>query len=287
MSLTVHRFEAVEAFLEETGDFLAAREAEHNLIFGICSWLRSNPELVDDAPGFLSVTNTEGRVVAASLRTPPHNQVLSTVDDAAAVDLLADALRGEQLPGALGPRDVVARFADRWTAGGSSRWLLGTRERIFRLERVIAPPSPPGAWRFLGGHDRDVVARWLVAFGREAVPDDPPIAEPLGVAERWINQVGRRGYLWEVGGVPVSLVGAGGETPRGIRIGPVYTPPEHRGRGYASALTAAASQDQLDRGRRFVFLFTDLANPTSNKIYRAIGYEPVIDMDLLRFEADA
>lgn len=237
MSLTVHRFEAVEAFLEETGDFLAAREAEHNLIFGICSWLRSNPELVDDAPGSLSVTNTEGRVVAASLRTPPHNQVLSTVDDAAAVDLLADALRGEQLPGALGPRDVVAR--------------------------------------------------WLVAFGREAVPDDPPIAEPLGVAERWINQVGRRGYLWEVGGVPVSLVGAGGETPRGIRIGPVYTPPEHRGRGYASALTAAASQDQLDRGRRFVFLFTDLANPTSNKIYRAIGYEPVIDMDLLRFEADA
>jgi hypothetical protein len=83
----------------------------------------------------------------------------------------------------------------------------------------------------------------------------------------------------------VSVVGAGGETPNGIRIGPVYTPPEVRNRGYASALTAAASADQLARGRRFCFLFTDLANPTSNKIYQAIGYEPVCDMDQYRFDA--
>jgi predicted GNAT family acetyltransferase len=67
----------------------------------------------------------------------------------------------------------------------------------------------------------------------------------------------------------------------------VYTPPQHRGRGYASALTAAASQDQLDRGHRYCFLFTDLSNPTSNKIYQSIGYEPVCDVDMYRFEADA
>lgn len=287
MGLTAHRFETVDPFLAAAGEFLARREAEHNLIFGICSWLRGNPGLVDEAPSFLTVTDTAGRVVAASLRTPPHNQVLSTVDDAAAVGRLAEALRNEPLPGALGPRDVVGAFADRWTSATGKRWRVGARERIFRLERVIPPPVPPGAWRFLDANDRDLVARWLVAFGREAAPEDPPITDPEGAAERWIAQVGRTGYLWEVDGVPVSLVGAGGETPHGVRIGPVYTPPEHRGRGYASALTAAASQHQLDRGRRFVFLFTDLANPTSNKIYRAIGYEPVIDVDLLRFEADA
>jgi predicted GNAT family acetyltransferase len=88
-------------------------------------------------------------------------------------------------------------------------------------------------------------------------------------------------------GEPVSLAAARGETPNGIRIGPVYTPPEHRGHGYASAVTAAASQDQLDRGRHFVFLFTDLSNPTSNKIYQAIGYERVCDVDMYRFETDA
>jgi predicted GNAT family acetyltransferase len=79
------------------------------------------------------------------------------------------------------------------------------------------------------------------------------------------------------------MVGAGGETPNGIRIGPVYTPPQRRSRGYATSLTAAASADQLGRGRRFVFLFTDLANPTSNKIYQAIGYRPVCDVDMYRF----
>jgi predicted GNAT family acetyltransferase len=94
-------------------------------------------------------------------------------------------------------------------------------------------------------------------------------------------------YLWEDGDTVVSMVGAGGETPNGIRIGPVYTPPDLRGRGYASSLTAASSADQLARGRRFCFLFTDLANSTSNKIYQAIGYEPVCDVDQVRFSAGA
>ena len=77
----------------------------------------------------------------------------------------------------------------------------------------------------------------------------------------------------------MSLTGVGGLTPHGIRVGPVYTPPELRGRGYASNLVAAASQAALDDGRRALFLFTDLANPTSNRIYQAIGYEPVRDVD--------
>jgi hypothetical protein len=59
----------------------------------------------------------------------------------------------------------------------------------------------------------------------------------------------------------------------------VYTPPEARGRGYASNLVAQVAQAQLDAGRRFVFLFTDLANPTANRIYQEIGFEPVIDID--------
>src|SRR5262249_39695999 len=89
--------------------------------------------------------------------------------------------------------------------------------------------------------------------------------------------------LWWDGSKPVSFAGYGGLTPHGIRIGPVYTPPELRGRGYASACVAALSQEMLDRGRTFCSLFTDLSNPTSNHIYQAIGYEPVIDVDLYRF----
>jgi hypothetical protein len=88
--------------------------------------------------------------------------------------------------------------------------------------------------------------------------------------------------LWE-DGEPVSLAAAGGPTPNGIRIGPVYTPPELRGRGYASALVAELTRVQLEGGRRFCFLFTDLANPTSNRIYQRVGYEPVTDVDQWSF----
>ena len=90
--------------------------------------------------------------------------------------------------------------------------------------------------------------------------------------------------LWEDGGEPVSAAGWGGPTPNGIRIGPVYTPPELRGRGYATALTAELSQRLLDEGRRFCFLFTDLANPTSNGIYERIGYVRVAESAMVAFD---
>ena len=91
--------------------------------------------------------------------------------------------------------------------------------------------------------------------------------------------------LWEDGGAVVSASGWGGPTPNGIRIGPVYTPPELRGRGYATALVAELSQTLLDEGRRFCFLFTDLANPTSNAIYERIGYVRVCEAAMISFYA--
>ena len=90
--------------------------------------------------------------------------------------------------------------------------------------------------------------------------------------------------LWEDEGRPVSVVGWGGSTPNGARIGPVYTPPELRRRGYASALTAWVSAERLAAGRSFCVLYTDLDNPTSNRIYTEIGYEPVCDSFDYAFE---
>ena len=286
MVLTVRRPATVDAFVELAGEFLAAREAEHNLLFGICTAIRTTPELfADDPPSFAVVTNERTDVVLASLRTPPHNQVLSQVDNPEALDRLVDSLAGELLPGVLAPTEAASRFADRWCAATGQSFHLEVAERIFRLERVIPPDRPAaGRWRVAEPRDRELVAEWVVAFSAEAMPEAPPIDDPSATADRWIAGVYRRLYLWDDGGSIVSLVGAGGETPNGIRIGPVYTPPEYRGRGYASSLTAAASQDQLDRGRRFCFLFTDHSNPTSNKIYQAIGYEPICDVDMVRFE---
>ena len=287
MKLTVSRTQTVDEFLASAGSFLGEHEAEHNLLFGICSTIRKSREIFEGPPQFAVVTDSSGRVRAAALQTPPWNLVLSMIDDDEATDALAEAFGNDEIPGVLGPKAAAARFVERWTAATGRKAHLEAAERIFRLEQVKPPERPAsGTWRIVDEPDRGVIAEWLVAFQAEAVPNSPPIADPDAVAGRWIEGKVRIGYVWEDDGQVVSLVGAGGETPNGIRIGPVYTPPERRGNGYASSLTAAASQDQLDRGRRFVFLFTDLANPTSNKIYQAIGYEPVCDVDQYLF-ADA
>ena len=133
MALVLHRPTDVDAFLAQAGEYLAAREAEHNLFFGIASQIRSVPELFATDPPTYAVVTDGGDVVAATLRTPPNNQVLSEVDNLDAVDLLADALAGEQLPGVLGPKVVAERFALRWAERNGVTARVDVAERIFRL----------------------------------------------------------------------------------------------------------------------------------------------------------
>ncbi len=90
-------------------------------------------------------------------------------------------------------------------------------------------------------------------------------------------------YLWDDGGAPVTMAAWAGPTPNGVRVNLVYTPPELRGRGYATACVARLSQLLLEQGRRFGFLCTDIANPTPNRIYRRIGYRPVCDVSEYHF----
>lgn len=284
MPLRLVRARDADHFDQLAFDFLAAREAEHNLLFGIVAGVRSGGYA---RPPYFAVVRDGERVVAAALRTPPFRLVLSSIDDAAALPLFVDdaALVWPDLPGVLGPKGYAGRFAALWQERTGMATTLHAEERVFQLRQVRRPPPIAGAPRLADARDRAVIIEWLVAFATEALgqPGDPN--EAAFAADRSIAMVGGRSmYVWDDGG-PVSLTGVAAVTPRGSRIGPVYTPPDLRGRGYASALVAAASQQQLDDGREFCFLFTDLANPTSNKIYEAIGYEPVCDMDEYRFAA--
>lgn len=279
----LQRYDDADAFLAAAGDFLVAREAEHNLILGICSSLRDDPGTYGSAPYFAVVT-TAGRVIGAAIQTPPFRLILSEIDDDQAIEALAADLVERDLPGVFGPVDVVRAFVEARTRRGGSPGRLDLSERIYRLTTVRPPRPTVGGWRVANQEDRPTVARWLEAFMREAFGDADPV-ETSTMTDRWLAQRERTLYLWEHD-ESVSLCGVGGPTPNGIRIGPVYTPPELRGRGYASALVAAVSQAQLDAGRTSCFLFTDLANETSNHIYQAIGYEPVGDVDIYVFERD-
>jgi predicted GNAT family acetyltransferase len=281
MQLRVLRWTKVDGFLGAAHGFLAAREAEHCLLLGISSMIANHPE-VYPGPRFWAVCEAD-RVVAAALRTPPHNVLLSLVDEPRWLAALGDdMLASDDLPGAFGPTAAARTLADTWSARTGRTALRVMQERIFRLDRVVSPPVAPGRCREADHRDRARLAGWLSAFNAEAQPE-VPVGDTAEAADRLIRRVGRVAYLWEDDGEVVSLAVVGGSTPRGIRIGPVYTPPARRGRGYASNLVAEASQRQLDAGRSFCLLFTNLANPTSNHIYRAIGYTPVVDVDQYRF----
>jgi uncharacterized protein len=284
MTVRLERYDDADSFLERVGAFLAEREAEHNLLFGIIDALRVDASFLA-GPAYLAAAVADDRVVAVALRTPPNNLVLSEVDDPAGLALIVDDLAAtdEGIPGVVGPAIVTRDFAAAWTARTGHQNRPGMAERTFRLSRVRPPRPTDGAMRLAGPPDADLLVSWLTAFAAEAFPPGTPFGDPRATVERWLRTGTKRNYLWVVDGRPVSWAGVGGRTPNGTRIGPVYTPPDQRGRGYASAVVAAASQAQLDEGLSFCFLFTDLANPTSNRIYQAIGYEPIGDVDEFLF----
>jgi predicted GNAT family acetyltransferase len=284
----LERFIDVAAFYQRAESFLLTHEAEHCLMLGICATLQraSDP---DAPPPYLATVEQEGAVALAALRTPPHNLVLSLASETPltgpAMAPLVDDLRtvyGDALSGVIGRTRESQTFAEHWQRETGRTLRVAINERIYRLETVTPVVDVPGGLRRASEEDRALLTRWNVAFSREA------LGEEMLDAEVWVESAltsPLRGfYLWE-DGEPVTMVGYSGPTPHGMRIGPVYTPPERRRKGYGGACTAAVSQLLLDGGRRFVFLFTDLSNPTSNHIYQEIGYRPVCDVDVYAFDA--
>jgi len=267
------------AFLAEAEPFLLADEARHNLILGIAG--NACDGAYEDIRLWLVRDGSE--VVGAALQTPPYNLVLARPQSPEALAVLVHAVQNEVLPGVVGSEPEATEFAELWSrrTGGSAR--TNMRQGVFALERVEPLPAVPGAARVATAADREVALRWLFAFSDEALHEGGPGRDRVEeLLDYRLSSPSAGILLWADGGEPVSLAGWGGRTPNGIRVGPVYTPPELRGCGYATALTAELSRQLLDGslfegGRRFCFLYTDLANPTSNAIYERIGYRRIAE----------
>ncbi|MBA3434252.1 MAG: GNAT family N-acetyltransferase [Actinobacteria bacterium] len=273
--MEVRRVADPSAFLAAAEPFLLEDEARHNLILGIAGTLRDHPDLYPEHR--LWLVENEEHVVGAALQTPPFNLVLARSTANAVTEALAEHLCEEvELPGVLGAIPEVDVFAGAWDALAGTSRRRRTAQRIYRLTEVRPVAPVPGRPRQATAADRPLLLDWVGAFADEVSAD---ARSPIANVERTVDGRlrGTGGFLLWDDDEPVSLAGWGGQTLSGVRIGPVYTPPEHRRRGYASAVTAAVSADRLAAGRRFCFLYTDLANPTSNKIYMDIGYEPVCD----------
>ena len=174
-SMDVERLPDANAFLERAGDFLFAREAVHNLTLGLCSRLRTHPLLYGEQPYF-AVALDGDRVMAATMRTPPHNLILTEVDDPAAIEPLADDAHAAfgSLPGVGGPREPVGRFAGIWETRSGAKAEIAMRMRIYEAEETRAPEGVAGRMRPYEDRDRELVIAWMDAFVDEAMTEPPP-----------------------------------------------------------------------------------------------------------------
>ena len=271
MSFSVVAHDGPAAFLERAEPWLLTREDEHNLHLSLAYARRQNGETEEDS--LFATVERDGEVVGCVIRTPPHKLLVTTMplDAVPSVVAVADDMYDE-IPAVLGPADVAEAVATAWveTRGGS--WQAGMRQRIYRLDEVTRPTAVGGHLRVAEPADLELAVEWAAGFARDAGHQfERPRDATVSIIERGAL------HIWE-DGEPVSMAAAQGRTPNGIRVGYVYTPERFRGRGYASAAVAELSQRMLDSGLRFCVLYTDLSNPTSNVIYKRIGYREVVDV---------
>ncbi len=281
MDLAIRRFPDAAAFLEHVRTLLLRREAENNLMLGVVRTLIDQPGRYTEKP-YLAALDCDGAAIACAIRTPPFPVALTRMPQEALEIVVRDLETVyDDLPSMLAPDATAQAFAEMWARRTGAKAHLRRGQRIYQLDEVTLPQRhPAGELRQATAEDFDTVSSWVEAF----ITEVPDVAhrDPRDMTTQYIHD--GAAFLWE-DQRPVSMALWTGRTPNGIRVSGVYTPPERRGRGYASACVAHLSQRMLDEGRSFCFLFTDLDNPTSNNIYQQIGYRPVCDMPLYQFHS--
>ncbi len=285
----------VAGFLAVAGECLWHERARNTVILTVSEQLRVNPARYsprdagispdrDRRPLFGWWTDQSDIVGGVFLHTPPHPLLLTAIPPGVAADL-ATALADRPLSGVNGHVTAAEAFAATWRAAHPSRKVTVERRlRLYRLGELTWPdPAPGGTLRVAADADAPLLIDWFAAFADEVQAMDAGADHAPDVRDK-LSYGGA--LIWEADGRPVSVACVTRQVVKMIRIGPVYTPPEFRGRGYASAVTAEASRRAREAGAEEVLLYTDLANPTSNSIYQRIGYRAVEDRVALAFSAD-
>lgn len=227
-----------------------------------------------------------GELAGVAMVTPPHKLCIPGLPEEAVV-ALADSLSRlrPELPGITGPRVPVERFVARWSVLTGAAAERGHALMIYELTEPKAPEGVPGDPRRATAADRELLADWVTAFSADV---HSPVERTREQLLEYVDRRIARGmlWLWEAGGEPVSTA-LRTETVEGIvKISVVYTPPEQRGHGYAAASVAALCRRLLtEPGIDRCILYADLDNPTSNGVYRRIGFTPVVEAVEYRFRS--
>jgi RimJ/RimL family protein N-acetyltransferase len=261
----------LDDYIASAGQFLRSHPVQHTIQLAAMETLRirGGSAFGEMPPLFGWWRPGAAGVQSAFLHTPPYPALLTALPPDSARPLAEQLVaRGRQLPGVNAEQSDAEAFAAAWRERTGASVKPFRRSRLFRLEELMPLVAHPrGVARVAAVADRDLLEAWLAAFMAEI--DDMAGTLPGAVTDR-LSYGGLT--LWEVDGLAVSLAGATRPAAGVVRLGPVYTPPEQRQRGYGGAVTSAVSQAALAAGAQHVVLFTDLANPTSNALYQRLGY---------------
>ncbi|BAX97643.1 putative acetyltransferase [Mycobacteroides stephanolepidis] len=276
--MRAHLHEDLAEYWALAGPLYSADPVLHTFELHLAARLRQP----DSDPAAALITFTDLDHLAGAALGTNQGLVCNAIPTAGitpAVNMLAD--NAISLPSVRGSRAVTLAVADAWLSKTGATVCGTTDERLYRLADLI-PPGTAGEAVLVAAGDIEALVPWSIEYGRETFGVDKPADE----ARRRLTGSYRLGdvYLcWDRGGIPVAMAGVRAPIEGVSRVGPVYTPPPHRGHGYGSAVTAAACEWARQAGAREIVLTTDLANPTSNSIYRKLGFRAVADSVIVEF----
>ena len=263
--LVVERYESAARFLSEAGPWLAANEAANNLILALAHALAGTDHPFHE-PIFLATVKEHGKVVGCAVRPPPDHLDLTPMPAGAASLVAASAaLHCPGLEAVGGEQTVATEFATTWACLRGGAWRIAHHWSWLVLREVHSPARVPGALRLAEPRDWPLLSAWAPLYMR----DTGAPGSVLTFLERRLAT--RSLFVWEHDG-PKCMASISGYTPNGLRVSAVFTPEEHRHRGYASNTVATLSQRALDDGRSHCVLFAETRYAATQRIYERIGY---------------
>ena len=268
------RFDDIALYYRRVKDYLLENEAVNCLLLASCLSLGK----IDCHQAHLVLIEDNRDVLTAAIQIGDRKVFLSKSTNLAAVRLIAEdlAINSKSIPGITAPQLEAEMFITAWQNSTGQAMTLEVVMSIQQLElasfKTSAIASATGKLRLAMLEEVELLTGWIQAFVKEALGIDESKAD----SQRWVIRHLEQDslYVWENRDLPVSMAAYGGKTPHGIRVKSVYTPAEYRSNGYATSCVAAMSKILLTR-QKYCFLFTDLANPTSNNIYGKLGYLPM------------
>jgi RimJ/RimL family protein N-acetyltransferase len=261
--------------LRKAGTFLSSQPVLHNMVLSI---LHARVAHAEPGRYWIAIQKdaTPGVVIQSPLTFPAVLTPMETPVAMAMADAIVEA--SVPLPGVFADAAAAAAFAGQWSERSKSGATPFMGLRLYELLEMGEIPTVEGTLRQASAKDRSLMIDWSRAFQHEIHESDDDIEirvdRGLAAGELW---------LWDRSGETVSMATSREPVQDVVRLAGVYTPPEKRNHGYASACVYALSKRLCDAGYRCI-LYTDLGNPTSNSIYRRIGYRAVGEALRYRFD---